>query len=144
MTGSREWRLGRALTTLSWWVLGGVLVVLVGVATWFFVAVHDSGERGRRFAEEDARMVMAGVVEDLRAAIADGELTDADVASVDSSSNKVLDVSRSPDRVVITARVNGLGPGAVIGGSSVWLCSVYEIPLPITDAVVHQHETDTC
>ncbi len=144
MTGSRGRDFGRALTAASRWALAGVLIV-VGVAlTWYFIATHRAAEQARDAAEANARRAADRLADDLRAAVADGGLDDAEVAALDYSRHPLAAVSREPDRVVLTFAVRGHASGLLAKDTVVTLCSVYEIPLPITAAVVHQREGGAC
>lgn len=144
MTERREGEGARSLTTIVWWVIGVVLALIAGAVIWLFTTMHATTERGRQDAREQAAHIISATRAELRAAIADGDLSDEDVAAVDGQGNTTTRVNREADKVAITTRVEGTGI-ALFGRQSVLVCSVYEVPLPITSAaVVDQHTVDSC
>ncbi|MET8756506.1 hypothetical protein [Lentzea sp. NPDC004782] len=134
---------GRALLAAVPWVLIGFVVLVIGGALWLVVASSNAAERNR----EDARISVARTMNQtntaLREAIADGDLSEADVALVRTTQD-LRSVRREADRVVITTSVEGSGSGWFGSGSGTQ-CVEYEIALPITaETVVRQREVDSC
>jgi hypothetical protein len=144
MTGKRAVKGARSLTTIVWWVIGLILALIASAVIWLFTTMHATTERGRQDAQEQAAHIISATREELRAAIADGDLSDEDIAAVQGQGNITTRVSREVDKVAITTRVEGTGVD-LLGRQSVLVCSVYEVPLPITSAaVVDQHTVDSC
>ncbi|SEQ33132.1 hypothetical protein SAMN05216188_102790 [Lentzea xinjiangensis] len=135
---------GRALTAVVLWVLGGFVALVFGGAIWWVVASSDSAERGRQDARASIVMTMNRTNADLREAIGDGELSEADVSLASGHPQELRSVRRDSDRVVITTSIEGRGPGW-FGSTSVTQCAEYEITLPITaQTSVRQREVDSC
>ncbi|WP_447005219.1 hypothetical protein ACRAKI_01315 [Saccharothrix isguenensis] len=137
MTGSRGRDLGWALTVVSRWALAGVLLVIGVALTWYFVATRHASDRAREVAEASANRAADRLVDDLRAAVADGGLDDAEVEALDRARHPLVAVSRDPDRVVLTFDVRGYASGLLANDTTVTLCSVNEVS-PATAAVTRR------
>ncbi len=127
------------------WVFGGMLLLAIVANVWIAVSLGQTRERGREHAEVAARANVERLRNSLHDMIADGELSDAEVGALDTSESRIRAVDRGPDRIVVTALVDGSSSALMFGGATVQRCAVYEIPLPITaEGVVRQRDQDTC